>query len=670
MRNPTKGRYAIGIDLGTTHSALSYFNLSDDAPRGRAQPVLPIPQLTGVGTVEEHLLLPSFLYLPSPHEFPPDALALPWDRDRREVVGAFARSHGSKVPARLVSSAKSWLCHPGVDRTSALLPWQAPEEVHRISPLDAAAKYLRHLREAWDHKLGGSGENAFGSQDVIVTVPASFDAAARELTLEAARKAGFPSVTLLEEPQAALYAWLEAMGESFRKRVAVGEVILVVDVGGGTTDFSLIAVAEHNGELELHRLAVGDHILLGGDNMDLALAHSLGQTLAEQGHKLDAIQFSALTFGARHAKEQLFANDSLKSASIAVPSRGSSLIGGTIRAELARAELETLLTNGFFPKAPVTELPRTSRRSGLAQLALPYAQDAGISRHLASFLTRQARALASSPDAPVRLEGKSFVHPTALLFNGGVFKAQPLKLRLVQVLNEWLAADGGKPVKELEGGDLDLAVARGAAYYGWVRQGHGLRIRGGTARSYYVGVEAAMPAVPGVEPPVRALCVAPFGMEEGTQADIPPQEFGLVVGEPTRFRFFSSSVRRQDKVGQQIDDAERSEELEELAAIETTLSVHAERSEAESRRPAPVHAERSEAESRRPAPVHAERSGAESRRPAPVHAERSEAESRRPDLIPINLQAAVTELGSLELRCLEKDGPGRWKLELNVRMKE
>jgi len=353
-----------------------------------------------------------------------------------------------------------------------------------------------------------------------------------------------------------------------------------------------------------------------------------------------------------------------------VPSRGSSLIGGTVRAELARAELEALLTNGFFPKAPVTELPRTSRRSGLAQLALPYAQDAGISRHLASFLTRQARALASSPDAPVRLEGKSFVHPTALLFNGGVFKAQPLKLRLVQVLNEWLAADGGKPVKELEGGDLDLAVARGAAYYGWVRQGHGLRIRGGTARSYYVGVEAAMPAVPGVEPPVRALCVAPFGMEEGTQADIPPQEFGLVVGEPTRFRFFSSSVRRQDKVGQQIDDAERSEELEELAAIETTLSVHAERSEAESRRPAPVHAERSEAESRRPAPVHAERSGAESRRPAPVHAERSEAESRRPDLIPINLQAAVTELGSLELRCLEKDGPGRWKLELNVRMKE
>ncbi len=616
------GQYAIGIDLGTTHCALSYFNLQGGKARGLQQHVLPIPQLTGPATVEERLLLPSFLYLPNPHEFSAEALALPWDKDRREIVGEFARAHGLKVPARLVSSAKSWLCHPGVDRKSPLLPWQAPEEVRRISPLDASAKYLRYLREAWDYKLGasrGSADLSLTSQDVIVTVPASFDAAARELTLEAAQKAGFPEVTLIEEPQAALYAWLESAGESFRKRVGVGEVILVVDVGGGTTDFSLIAVGERNGELDLQRLAVGDHILLGGDNMDLTLAHALNQRLAAEGRKLDRVQFSALTYACRVAKEQLFADPGLKAAPIAIASRGSSLVGATIRTELQRSELDELLTNGFFPETKATEMPQTARRTGLTQMALPYAQDPGITRHLASFLTRQSRALQNSPDAPATLKGKSFVHPTALLFNGGVFKAEPLRKRLLLVINTWLAAEGASAVKELEGVDLDLAVARGAAYYGWVRQGHGLRIRGGTARSYYVGVESAMPAVPGMEPPVRALCVAPFGMEEGTQADVSPTEFGLVVGEPTRFRFFSSSVRREDTVGKFIDDASESDELEELAPIETTLPAQAGKEEG---------------------------------------------------LIPVNLQAAVTELGSLELRCLEKGGSGRWKLELSVRMKE
>ncbi|HLL51994.1 MAG TPA: Hsp70 family protein, partial [Myxococcaceae bacterium] len=493
-------------------------------------------------------------------------------------------------------------------------------EVQRVSPLEASARYLRHLREAWDHAFGSTGEDwAFSKQEVIVTVPASFDAAARELTLEAATQAGIGHLTLLEEPQAALYAWLEGAGEGWRKQLKVGDVILVVDVGGGTTDFSLIAVRERGGELELTRVAVGDHILLGGDNMDLALAHSLNQQLSAQGKKLDAFQVTALTHGARMAKERLFSDSSLDKMPVAVPSRGSSLIGGTLRAELAREELTRLLTDGFFPVTQAAELPRTARRTGLAQMALPYAQDAAVTRHLAAFLTRQARALESSPDAPVDTRGHAFLRPTAVLFNGGVFKAQALKDRLMQVLNGWLAADGAPAAKELEGADLDLAVARGAAYYGWVRQGRGLRIRGGTARAYYVGVETAMPAVPGMEPPVRALCVAPFGMEEGTQADIPPQEFGLVVGEPTRFRFFASSVRRDDHVGSMVDDPEGTEELEELAPVETALSAET-------------------------------KPGGE--------------------LVPVNLQAAVTEIGTLELRCLEKGGQGRWKLELNVRMKE
>jgi hypothetical protein len=284
-----------------------------------------------------------------------------------------------------------------------------------------------------------------------------------------------------------------------------------------------------------------------------------------------------------------------------------------------REELTRVLTDGFFPEVTVTDLPKTARSSGLAQMALPYAQDAGVTRHLAAFLTRQAKALAAAHDMPVKLSGRTFVHPTAVLFNGGVFKSAVLKQRVIDVLNRWLTNDGGAPAKELEGAELDLAVARGAAYYGWARHGHGLRIRGGTARAYYVGVESAMPAVPGIEPPVRALCVAPFGMEEGTTADVPPQEFGLLIGEPTRFRFFSSSVRREDPVGAMLDDPAGSDDFEEVAPIETTLPA-------------------------------------------------SNGNAGR--LVPVNLQAAVTEIGTLELRCLEKNGAGRWKLELNVRMKE
>jgi len=608
------GRYSVGIDLGTTHSALSYLNLEENKGRGASQAMLPVPQLTSPGVVEDKLLLPSFLYLPSDQEFAPGMLALPWDRDRREVTGELARTHGAKVPTRLVSSAKSWLCHPGVDRRSAILPWQAPAEVQRISPLDASTAYLRHLREAWDKQF--TGENRLEEQSVVVTVPASFDAGARELTLEAATRAGLKNVTLLEEPQAALYAWLESAGESFRKRVKVGDVILVVDLGGGTADFSLIAVLEKNGEVELSRLAVGDHILLGGDNMDLALAYALARKLQSEGKKLDAWQMTGLTYACRQAKEALYADPALQVVPLAVAGRGSSLMGGTVRTELTRSELEAILTDSFFPRSQISELPATARRTGLAQMALPYAQDAGVTRHLAAFLTRQARALAQSLDAPISVEGKQFVHPTAVLFNGGVFKAAPLKARVLDVLNGWLMGDGGQPAKELEGAELDLAVARGAAYYGWVRGGNGLRIRGGTARAYYVGVETAMPAVPGMSPPLKALCVAPFGMEEGTQADVPPQEFGLVVGEPTQFRFFSSSLRRDDKVGVMLEDVE---ELEEVSPIETELPAQT---------------------------------------------------GHEGDLVPVNLQAAVTELGALELRCLQKGGTGRWKLELNVRMKE
>ncbi len=606
--------YAIGIDLGTTNCALSYLDLGATKGRGAQEGLLGIPQLTAAGVVEAKPLLPSFLYLAGQQEFPAGSLALPWDPQPQAVVGEFARRHGANVPGRLVSSAKSWLCHAGVDRRGAILPAQSSADLQRISPLEASTRTLSHLKQAWD---AAHPEAPFAQQEVVVTVPASFDASARELTLEAARQAAYPTPTLVEEPQAAFYAWVEQAGESFRKQTRPGDVILVVNVGGGTSDFSIISDKE--GDLELTRLAVGEHILLGGDNMDLALAYAVAQRLAATGKKLDAWQMTALTHACRQAKELLYADSALASAPLVIPGRSSSLIGGTLRSELSRAELDRVLTDGFFPKVAVSEAPQSARRSGLAQLGLPYAQDAGVTRHLAAFLTRQARSLEAADGGGATPVGASFIRPTAILFNGGVFKAAPLKQRVLDVINFWLQADGAPAARELAGAQLDVAVARGAAYYAWVRRGHGLRIRGGTAHAYYIGLESSMPAVPGIEPPINALCVAPFGMEEGSRAEVSPQEFGLLVGEPVRFRFFSSSTRRTDRVGDLIEDPSTGEDFEEVAPIETELPAGA--------------------------------------APAGVP-------------VPVRLQATVTELGMLELHCVAREGAGNWKLELNVRMKE
>ena len=562
-------RYAIGIDLGTTHSALSYVELAGSDGEKTAHGVLDIPQLTAPGTVEELPLLPSFLYLPHPDELAAGELALPWAAadGQPAVTGEMARSRGATTPIRLVSSAKSWLCHPGVDRRAAILPHDAPEEVARVSPLEASTRYLKHLRAAWDD---AHPEAPFAQQAVTVTIPASFDPAARELTAEAARAAGYDAMTLLEEPQAALYSWIQNSDGRWRKEVKPGDIILVVDVGGGTSDFSLIAILERDGKLEPHRVAVGDHILLGGDNMDLALAHLVARKLAASGSQLDGWQMRALTYGCRAAKENLLANAQAETWPIVVPSRGSKLIGGSIRTELTRAEVTAFITDGFFPKVEASARPAVRARAGLTQLGLPYAQDAAITRHLAAFLARQVAAtgeLAGFAANPAH----TFLHPSAVLFNGGVFKSELLAGRVMETINGWLAAEGAAPARMLDGADLDLAVARGAAYYSYVRRGAGVRIRGGTARSYYVAVESSMPAIPGMEPPIQALCVAPFGMEEGSELELPGQEFGLVVGEPVHFRFFGSSVRRQDQIGTVLDFWGQ-DELIELNEIQATLS--------------------------------------------------------------------------------------------------
>ncbi|MEJ7731182.1 MAG: Hsp70 family protein [Polyangiaceae bacterium] len=528
-------------------------------------------QLVAAGTLEARPLLPSFRYLAHASE---GAQALPWDAERAFAVGEHARARGVDAPARVIGSAKSWLCHPGVDRRAGILPQGAPEDVEAISPVETSWRYLEHLAEAFEHARGGS----LLEQEVVLTVPASFDASARELTVEAATAAGIEKLTLLEEPQAALYAWIEAAGEGWRKQLRVGDVILVVDVGGGTSDFSAIAVVDEGGSLGLSRIAVGDHILLGGDNMDLALAHMARAKLLAEGKELDRWQMHALAHAARAAKERLLADDGAASAPLVVPGRGSQLVGGALRTELTGEEVRAAIVDGFFPVVAAAARPAVRARGGLTQLGLPYASDAAITRHLAAFLGRQAGALAElrAGKEGAAARAPKLLHPTVVLFNGGVMKSAALRDRLLATLNGWLAEDGAPPVRVLEGGDLDLGVARGAAYYGLARRGRGLRIRGGTARSYWVGIESAVPAVPGIEPPITALCIAPFGMEEGSAAALPPQEFGVVVGEPVRFRFFGSSVRRGDAAGAELD-AWKPGELEELAPIEITLPAEGRR---------------------------------------------------------------------------------------------
>jgi hypothetical protein len=604
-------QFSVGIDLGTTHSVVSYVSLNEADAEQTHLRVLDIPQLTAPGVIGEKKQLPSFMYQAHEAELASGDRVLPWDGQPQTVVGELARQLGSKTPIRLVASAKSWLSHAGVDRRSALLPVQSPEEVPRVSPLYASTAYLRHLRDAWNQRFP---EAPLAEQDLVITVPASFDPAARELTVEAAQAIGLRQAVLLEEPQSALYSWIQSSAGGWRDQVRPGEVILVVDVGGGTTDLSLIAVTEEDGNLTLNRVAIGDHILLGGDNMDLALAYGLRAKLQAEGKRLEPWQIQALTHACREAKEALLAEGDLQEVPIVVPSRGSSLIGGALRTSLTRDEVYAALVEGFFPRVELTERPVHQARTGLTTLGLPYAQDARITAHLAGFLSRQVGATGDLAGfAPSG--GQRFLHPSAVLLNGGVFNSGVLANRLLDVLNLWLAADQAPPARLLQGADLDLAVSRGAAYYGYVRKGKGVRIRGGTAAAYYVGVESSMPAVPGVAPPLEALCIAPFGMEEGSQADLPPYEFGVVVGEPVHFRFFASTVRRDDLVGTRLDWWPE-DEVEELAEIEVVLS----------------------------------------------------AEHHRPgDIVPVHLLARVTEVGTLQLEALAKEGGQRWKVEFDVR---
>jgi hypothetical protein len=608
MTNETKPdpTYLVGIDLGTTNSVVAYTEalVSDETePHIR---IFKIPQLVAAGALGESSALPSFLLLPGPHDVPEDGLALPWDPQSRMAVGTFARDRGAEIPMRMISSAKSWLCHTGVDRNKPILPWEGPDDREKLSPVEASAAILAHIRKSWNHAFAQNDHQlALEHQEILLTVPASFDAVARNLTVKAAEMAGLARTTLLEEPQAAFYAWIDRTHGEWRNMVRVDDLIMVADVGGGTTDLSLIKVTETNGDLGLERVSVGKHLLVGGDNMDLTLAYAVAGNMAAEGRKLDAHQMRGLCHGCRSAKEHLLSNEDEDAYPITILGRGSRLIGGTIKTELTRVQVESVLKEGFFPICDRNAHPQSERRTGMREMGLSYTSDPAITHHLAQFLNQQ-----DSPASTL----DTFVCPSAILFNGGVMKAKGLRKKVLEILSSWTAEAGGPSPREIESSDFDLAVARGAAYYGLARRGQGIRIRSGLSKSYYIGVESSMPAVPGVPTPVKALCVAPFGMEEGSEATLPDKEFGLVVGEPVKFDFLGSNTRRHDAMGTVAEDWEG--EIEPITTLETHL------------------------------------------------------EGQTGAIVPVTLETRVTEVGTLDLWCVSREDQKKFKLEFNVREKE
>lgn len=531
----------IGIDLGTSNSTVCV------ASPDTAEPLrtVPLRQVQGPGVIMTDPLLPSVLYLPTEAEASSSSFSLPWSTFSTEpVIGRFAREQEARTPDRVIRSAKSWLCNPAIDRRAPILPWHLGESPSvashaRLSPFDASRQVLEHLRraaEAWAHEEGLGA--SMRTVSPVVTVPASFDEVARQLTHDAAIAAGFPSCTLLEEPQAAFYAWLSHHENDWRHLVKPGDTLLVCDVGGGTADFSLIAVLEINGELSLSRIAVGDHILLGGDNMDLALAYRARAGLPAGSPSLDAWQMGVLTYGAQLAKERLLSDDALASYPISIPSRGSNLFAAPLEATLTRADIDAVILEGFFPEVERTAAPLHRKAASLTDFGLPYASDPALTKHLAAFLARSGALINQNPELSALRERASdgFVRPSAVLFNGGVFSSDKLRSRVVNLLRSWSAPF---PVEELHGIDRSQAVSLGAAWYARLKSsGKGVRVRSATTKSFYIGVESAMPAIPGFIPPLKGVCIAPRGSRRGTISNFPQRPS---LWQPERRCSFGSS---------------------------------------------------------------------------------------------------------------------------------
>lgn len=612
---PSPSRFIVGLDLGTTNSAMAYLDTTEQPRRIHT---FAVPQVVAVDQIESRETLPSFHYQPASGEFPDTSIRLPWKEAPNYVVGHFARDHGMLVPGRMIASAKSWLCHPGVDRTADLLPWQGADDVERLSPVTVSARYLLHFREAWDHHFP---QFPLAQQDFVLTIPASFDEVARELTIKAAKQAGLERIVLIEEPQAAFYAWIDKHSDRWDQLVSPGQKILICDVGGGTTDFTLIRVRKGTkGVVEFHRVAVGDHLILGGDNLDLALAHAL-EGRVKPGGQLDSRLWTVLVRSCRRLKEVLLGEDAPEKWTLTLPGSGAKLIGGAIQIPVQRAEVEALLADGFFPDVPLDAKPLVSQ-SGFQEFGLPYASDPAITKQLASFLTAHRHVAAEDLESTKDQTPSPQIDPARpdiLLFNGGVFASPCLRDRLIQVLEHWFrGSDTNWSPIVLENERLDLAVARGAAYYGMVRRGEGVRISAGLARTYYVAVERtsadAGQGKPESASMMSALCLLPAGIEPGTQIDLSQHEFQLLISQPIEFPLYVSSTRLTDRPGELIGIDP--EQIKALPPIRTVLKT---------------------------------------------------GKSKEAGTVSVILNARLTEIGTLDLWCSEVGGKRSWKLLFDVR---
>jgi molecular chaperone DnaK (HSP70) len=569
----------IGIDLGTSNCAVAYI----DFAHGPDAPVIDfeITQPVRPSDIRPFPLLPSAIYLPHPSELSPDMYALPWDASPSHIVGEFARWQGARVPSRLIVSSKSWLSHSGVDRTAPILPWSAPSDVEKISPIEASSRLLLHIRNAWNH---AHPDAPLETLEVVITVPASFDEVARSLTVTAARHAGFEKFTLVEEPQAAFYDFTARHRRDLAALLEGVTLVLVVDVGGGTSDFTLVEVGA---DQSLRRIAVGEHLMLGGDNMDAAIARKAEEQMTAGGRKLTLTEWSELLQASRDAKESLLSSNAPENYHLSVVAEGGRLIGGSMSAKLSRENVQGILLDGFFPRCGPNDLPRHSSRLALQEFGLPYAQDPAVTRQLAGFFhTHRAR------------------RPDAILLNGGVFNSPAIASRLVEVVSSWWP--GAPAIRVLQHKSLELAVARGAAWYGLVRRGMGRRIGGGAAHSFYVGLETKR----GQES--SALCLIPRGHEEGQTVELGRRTFNLTLGRPVQFPLFTST---SDRVAASGEIVTVTDELHPLPPIHTVLK----------------------------------------------------SAQGKTGQVPVHLRATLTEIGTLELWCVSDASGEQWRLEFELR---
>jgi len=607
--DPEDKRYIIGIDLGTTNSAVSYVDLQKDLTKKPQINIFKVPQLTGPGEITRLSVLPSFLYIPGAYDIPSEAILIPWDDkarsgDRKNFVGAFARDHGSKVPARLVSSAKSWICHSGVDRKTRILPWGAGEEVYKVSPVQATALYLEHIKMAWNSSKGDEEDQFLENQIIIITVPASFDEVARDLTIEAATLAGLGQITLLEEPLAAFYSWLIRHEHHWKKFVKVNELILVCDVGGGTTDFTLITLREKNGNPRFDRIAVGDHLILGGDNVDLALARNLEMGFKKRHLSLSPDRWKALCHQCRQAKEVLL-EGAAETKRITLMGEGGKLIAGTISVDLRIKEVEDTVLEGFFPLVGATDGAKENLRKGITEFGLPYEQEPAITRHLGNFLERHRGDV-------IDILGRDTCAPDLILFNGGSLKPFVIQDRIRAAIRHWFNEEDLDRPRVLENPNPELSVAMGAAYYGLVKIGHGVRVGSGSARAFFLGVEKENGNIEQKEQKY-AICLVERGLEEGTQIELKDRNFEVLTNQPVSFDIYSSSYRSGDKSGDlvRIDDS-----LTVLPPIQTVIKYG-----------------------------------------------KKHVKTR----IPVQMEANFTEIGTLSLWCRSISSDHRWRLQFQLR---